>query len=125
NGNRRQVPVKGVIPDFDRINWRGREVEIIFDADARDNDNVKNARQKLAIELRKRGATVRILEMPGVDETGCKGIDDLLGAKGSDFVAEWLTSERQRLQNKKRQKTVTGGVTFSTDETGVYAIDQE
>jgi hypothetical protein len=96
NGNGHRVAVKGVIPDFDRIKWQGRQVEIIFDADAAANSKVKAARRALAEELTRRGAKVRILDMPDAAETGCKGVDDLLGAKGPDFVTAWLKQERQR-----------------------------
>jgi len=87
--------VKGVVADIERIQWDGRRVEILFDADAKNNPQVKAARQSLALQLRLRGAIVRLLEMPDLAETNCNGIDDLLGAKGPDYVAEWLQSQRQ------------------------------
>lgn len=95
NGNNARVAVKGVIADFGLIEWKKREVEIVFDADAKTNPQVVRAQRALAKELTGRGAGVRILEMPDLSVTGQKGIDDLLGAKGADFVSAWLTQARQ------------------------------
>jgi replicative DNA helicase len=74
--------VKGPIPDFDRVAWQGREVLIVFDANA----SVKNARIGLARLLRERGATARLVDLPD-DLSGVNGVDDLLATKGPDFVA--------------------------------------
>ena len=94
DAGRRQT-VKGAIPDLDRIVWDGRKVEILYDADARENSSVNAARKLLAGVLRHREAVVRLLEMPATAETKCKGIDDLLGAFGPDYVADWLAEQRQ------------------------------
>jgi putative DNA primase/helicase len=63
--------------------------------------------------------------MPNLTETGCKGIDDLLGKQGPDFVADWLMGARQQATTAKKQKTAAGGVTFLADETGVKAKDAD
>ncbi len=86
----------GAINDFDHPEWKKREVEIIFDADAVNNQKVKAARTGLMRELTGRGASVRILEMPDVAQTKCKGIDDLLGEKGAEFVTNWFQTARQQ-----------------------------
>jgi uncharacterized protein (DUF927 family) len=124
NGNGRRVSLKGVIPDFDRIEWQGREVEIAFDADASEKEDVKAARRELQKELARRGAKVRLLDMPDLAETGCKGIDDLLGAKGPEFVAEWLERERTKAAKKGRKESISGAV-FNVTDAGVYALDPE
>ena len=62
NGSR--VDVKGVIPDFDLIQWKGRDVTILFDANVQSNQSVWFARQGLARELAKRGANVLYAELP-------------------------------------------------------------
>lgn len=77
NGNRRNV--KGVLPDFDRIKWAGRQVIIAFDADLRNNTSVQSARFSLSKELRERGAIVGFLEW---DESRGKGLDDWLANEG-------------------------------------------
>lgn len=87
--------LRGAIPDFGLMEWKKRQVEIVFDADAKTNPNVDRARKALAKELTGRGASVRILEMPDAAQTGQKGIDDLLGAKGKDFVNDWLADARK------------------------------
>ena len=80
-GDRRDV--KGIIPDVNRISWKGRRVIIAFDADAEKNPKVRAARWQLTAALVERGATVGCLEWPL--EEG-KGIDDRLATVGPDRV---------------------------------------
>src|SRR5579871_3900762 len=54
NGDRRDI--KGVIPDIERITWKGRRVIIAFDADSQNNAKVRVARWKLTSALVERGA---------------------------------------------------------------------
>jgi hypothetical protein len=75
NGER--LNIKGVIPDIERIAWKGRNVIIAFDADVRKNSSVRAARWKLTMALMDRGAIVGNLEWAA--EEG-KGIDDRLAA---------------------------------------------
>jgi hypothetical protein len=86
NAKGRRQNVHGVISDFDRIEWKGREVSIVFDVNVATDDSVGAARRELAKELKRRGVVVRLLDLPG-DVAGVNGIDDLLAIKGADFVA--------------------------------------
>lgn len=83
DGDRRDV--KGVIPDFDLFDWRGRKVTIVFDADCETKSAVRAARYQLAAELIRRGAAVGYLDWP---ITEGKGIDDRLANTGPDTVLE-------------------------------------
>lgn len=118
NNNGARVDVKGIIPDFGLIEWEGRCVEIIYDAPPHKNDDVKKARKALAVRLRKLGAAVRILEMPDASQTGCKGIDDLLGAKGADYVADWLADCRASAKAETATAKIAG-FTFTATHSGV------
>jgi hypothetical protein len=86
-----RVDVKGVIPDFDRIEWKGRTVKIVFDSDVYSNKRVGDARKFLAIELRKRGATVSFVDIPKLPEVN--GIDDLVARQGKTAVLDRILSE--------------------------------
>src|SRR5947209_4270127 len=77
--------VKGIIPDFDRVIWHGRVVYVIYDSNVATNDSVAAARRELAKELKRRGAVVRLVDLPQID--GVNGVDDLLAAKGPEFVS--------------------------------------
>jgi hypothetical protein len=81
NGERRDV--KGVIPDVERIAWKGRRVIVAFDADCEHNPKVRAARWQLSTALIGRGALVGVLEWP-IEEG--KGIDDRLARSGPDRV---------------------------------------
>ena len=83
-----RVDVKGVIPDFDRITWKGRVVKIIFDANVHSNEKVGWARKGLAAELRKRGALVSIVDLPQLPDIN--GVDDLVGKWGKSAVLDLI-----------------------------------
>ena len=87
NGGRRDV--KGVISDIGLLQLKDRRVIIAFDADAKDNEQVRIARFSLAKELRSRGATVAFLEWE-VDKG--KGIDDHLATVGPEAVLAEINS---------------------------------
>jgi Domain of unknown function (DUF3854) len=59
-----RIDVRGVLPDFDRIQWRARSVTIVFDSDGLTNLSVQEAAGALARELRRRGALVRVKFVP-------------------------------------------------------------
>jgi predicted P-loop ATPase len=81
DGGRRDV--KGVIPDFERVAWKGRRVIIAFDADSETKPKVRAARWQLTAALIERGALVGNLLWP---ITEGKGIDDWLATVGPDPV---------------------------------------
>jgi putative DNA primase/helicase len=78
--NGARVDEKGPLPDLDRITWTDRDTIIVFDANAATNPKVQAARRALASELAKRGAKVRIAELP--IEDGVNGPDDFIGKHG-------------------------------------------
>lgn len=80
-GDRRDV--QGIIPDIEKVAWKGRRVIIAFDADAEQNPSVRAARWKLTSALTERGALVGSLEWP---ITEGKGIDDRLATVGPEHV---------------------------------------
>jgi putative DNA primase/helicase len=110
-GARRDV--KGPIRDLSRIKWDGRVVDIIFDTNVAINPNVRAARRELAKELTRRGAIVRFVDLPQIE--GVNGVDDLLAAKGAEFVLGLIAHA------KPAQAKVPAG--FRLSESGVYAVD--
>jgi hypothetical protein len=79
-----RVDVHGPIGDLSRIEWNGRTVLIVFDADVRTNDGVHWARKGIAKVLAIRGAKVRLINLP--QDSGVNGVDELLVAWGPDRV---------------------------------------
>jgi len=88
NGDRRDV--KGVIPDFDRIEWKRRKVIIVFDTNVQTNNSVQKARRRLSEELARRGASVHWFEWEQRIAKHINGIDDLIGRSGPDYTRELL-----------------------------------
>jgi hypothetical protein len=86
DGERR--PVKGVIADFDKTTWRGRKVIILFDTNVRTNPDVQAARWELTRELTRRGANVWWWNWPPSTPPEVNGIDDLIGAWGTEQVLQ-------------------------------------
>lgn len=56
--------VKGLLPDFARVAWKGRKVFIVYDSNAHTNTSVAAARRALSLELRELGALVRWVTLP-------------------------------------------------------------
>ena len=75
--------VKGVLPDIERMAWKGRRAIIAYDADSEQNPKVRAARWALTSVLLERGAVVGRLEWPATEGNG---IDDRLAAIGPDQV---------------------------------------
>jgi hypothetical protein len=84
NGER--LDVKGPITDLNRLEWNGRRVFIIFDANVHTNDSVKWARKGICRELATRNADVKLVNLP--EDCAANGIDDLLAAWGPGRVLE-------------------------------------
>lgn len=75
----------GTLGDWEEIPLRGRDVGIIFDADARTNPNVLRAMQRLGRWLESRGVR-RVAYLIVPEESPCgpvKGADDFLAAGGT------------------------------------------
>ena len=53
-----------LLPELERINWRGRRVFICFDSDIADKPEVQDAESRLACLLTARGAIVRCVRLP-------------------------------------------------------------
>jgi DNA-binding PadR family transcriptional regulator len=89
NGKTRNVA--GVIPDFDRIEWEGREALIVFDVNVLTDKSVEAARRELAQEIQRRSAAPSWVNLPtGI--AGVNGVDDLLARCGPDFFAGLLAT---------------------------------
>lgn len=74
-----------MLPVLERIKWSGVKAVIAFDSDIADKPEVQDAESRLADQLTKRGAVVRVLRMPpgtpGADGKPTKmGLDDFLVA---------------------------------------------
>jgi hypothetical protein len=89
-----RVDVHGPIPDLARFGWAGRRVIVLFDADVSQKLDVQEARRQLTIELEFRGAEVAWFCWPKVTPAEQKGVDDLLAARGPEFVLGLLSKAR-------------------------------
>lgn len=96
-----------IISDFDRITWHGRAVYIVFDSDVPPKPEVHAAGEALAQELRKRGGTVRFINLP-CEENKKTGLDDYLV---NHSVHEFL----QIPQAERMVHTIEGGVGTQPD----------
>lgn len=100
DGRRRDV--KGPIPDLDLIQWDGRVTYIVFDPNANTNENVRAARHHLAKELARRGADVRLVDLPQIENIN--GVDDLLYLKGPHYVSALVESAKPYSEDKPARK---------------------
>lgn len=79
-------PVTGPSIDLDLIAWKDRKVYIALDSNAMSNRGVKRERKKLASELRSRGASILIAEIP--THPNVNGPDDLIAEAGDEAMVE-------------------------------------
>lgn len=98
---------KGIIPDFNMIEWNGRDVVIVFDADTKTNPKVRQARTELAKMLKERGARVFYVDVPQIEGEKC-GIDDLLGL--------WQAETNTQSAVQKGLELLATKQLFKTDE---------
>jgi hypothetical protein len=90
------------IADLELINWKGRRITIVFDSDATTKPEVKREERKLAAELSRRGAEVRIARLPKPRPSedrehglgGKFGMDDFLKVRGRAAFEKILESAR-------------------------------
>jgi len=85
---------QNLVPNLDLIEWKGRKVIILFDADSQTNDNVKRNVRNLGKELERRGALVYAV---GWELSLGKGIDDVLVEHGKQML-EYIMSAKQPYQ---------------------------
>ena len=81
-----------LIPDLERVAWKGRRVFIVFDSDAATNENVKTNESLLAAALKNRGAVVKIVRLPPGENGAKTGLDDFLIARGVDELHKLLNA---------------------------------
>jgi hypothetical protein len=124
NGDR--VKVKGVIPDFGRIEWVGRRVVLLLDSNVRSDLNLSKARRELARHLVERGAQVFIVDIPVQDNVN--GIDDLLAIEGPEkalALIEHANKSRikppQLTQSERFINLCSGAELFRTHDQRFYA----
>lgn len=72
------------LPELKAIAWKDREVVVILDSDARENQQVRKAGEALCQQLAAWGARPRLLVLPALDGKGKTGLDDFLVAKGAE-----------------------------------------
>ena len=80
-----------LIASMARVTWQGRNVFIAFDSDRETNPQVRDAEARLALQLQRRGANVKIVRLPpgppGEDGVATKvGLDDFLVAEEADAL---------------------------------------
>lgn len=76
----KRIAVPGLIADLNRIEWKGRTVVIVFDADVHARESMDGARKGISRELASRGADARLVNLP--EASGVNGVDELLVAWG-------------------------------------------
>ena len=81
-----------ILPELEKIAWRGRSVFLLFDSDAQLNGQIQTAEARLVQELGlKRGAKVYIVRIPQDGEHKV-GVDDFLKAYGPEALEALMQS---------------------------------
>jgi hypothetical protein len=114
-------PVKGPIRDLDLLVWKGRNVIICYDSNAKTNDDVRIARFSLAKELRGRGAHVLFVDIPA--ELGVNGIDDVAGQLGPEMALKLLAAAYDPKKKPATTSAPEGYESAAADEDHQIAED--
>lgn len=69
-----------ILADFDYISLKGRESYIVYDSDYATNPQVRQAEDRLAIHLSRKGSQVKIVHLPPKPNGEKQGVDDFLAA---------------------------------------------
>ncbi len=109
-----------LLPPLERIKWRDRQVRIVFDSDAANNPNVREAQARLAKLLVDGGAVVRVAQLPsGIDSDGKPvkvGLDDFLVAHGSEALRKLLgAAQEPEPLDSVEMKVAASELDFSTE----------
>jgi hypothetical protein len=100
-----RVDEKGALPDLQWVTWTDRDVIILFDANVATNSNVRWARRDFAAELKRRGARVRLADVPA--EPGVNGPDDYVGRFGDDALWKLLDGAIEHKQSTRGDSQAT------------------
>lgn len=79
-----------LIPILDRVPWLRRKLYVCYDSDSAQNTDIQAAEARLAGELIKRGAQVRIMRLPEGEQGDKIGIDDFLEEQGEAAFSNLL-----------------------------------
>ena len=91
------------LPDLERVNWKGRNVYIVYDSDFRSNANICDAANALAEKLYHRGAMPHFVPLPDVISGGKTGLDDfLVHEKGLDALGNLIHEKAESLTISRR-----------------------
>jgi hypothetical protein len=72
--------------------WEGRRVYIVFDSDAADKENVRQAEAELARVLGERGAIVSVVRLPAAADGAKVGLDDFLLSNPPEALRKLLAT---------------------------------
>lgn len=80
---KRMLPM---LPSLKEINWKNRQVVIVFDSDAAHKPDVMRAQRVLAQELLAQGAAPSVASLPPGPEGQKQGLDDFLVREGPEAL---------------------------------------
>lgn len=132
-----KIEYRGLLIDFDYIEWNERKTTILFDANVHTINHVKNARRELGSELQALAACVYFADLPekyAGGKDGVNGFDDYLAliAKetGSDELAikaglELINSARPAEEKKVKENQAMQILKFAENLKLFHTADRE
>jgi len=97
------------LADWDYIAMRNRTVYLAFDSDVVSKDPVRKALEHIGEHLKRKGATVHVIQLPQLEGQDKTGIDDYL-LRYNLQDAERLAGEFKPAQKEDRERYVSGFV---------------
>lgn len=113
-----------MLPDFDWFKWEGRAVEVCYDSDLADNDEVRKALGDLSSSLRSRGARVYTRLMPAL--SGSKtGLDDFFVHYGKRALAEYEKLVLREDGGSRELNELNAQLFYVSNVKSYYDIEEE
>jgi len=75
---------------LEKIEWEGSRVNLVYDSDAADKEEVQDAIERLTAELQRRGAKVFVIILPPGPGGAKVGLDDYLETEDADALQKLL-----------------------------------
>lgn len=99
-----------LLPELESVLWEGRQVLVIYDSDAVVNADVCRAETALADELTRKGALVKLVRLPELQEGEKCGLDDFLVSEGAERLLSLVDATEPYSQGKELHRLNTEAI---------------
>lgn len=112
-----------MLRDFDWFRWEGRTVEICYDSDFTEKEDVQHALGSLSAALRQRGARVYVRLLPNVGGIG--KLDDFMVRHGRDALREYEALDCKEDGGSRELHELNSQIFYVANVKSYYDLEEE